>query len=117
MLTLFVWLPDVNAEVTNNYHLLTVLKIIICIKATLEEIILRRVRPGTHIITDCWAAYNTIEDHGYTHLTVNHSLNFVDPDTYAHTQNVENFWMRAKFRSKKERGTSKNLLPSYLQEF
>ena len=41
----------------------------ICINAnyaqkTLEEIILRRVRPGTHIITDCWQAYNGLADKG-----------------------------------------------------
>ena len=45
-------------------HFCFLLKIIICIKATLEEIILRRVRPGTHIITDCWAAYNGLKDKG-----------------------------------------------------
>ena len=49
-------------------------------------------------------------------MTVNHSLNFVDPVTGSHTNTVEGMWMHAKARSKRERGTSKNLLPSYLNE-
>ena len=33
-------------------------------KPTLEEIIVRRVRKGTHVITDCWAAYGGLEELG-----------------------------------------------------
>ncbi|CAF1252481.1 unnamed protein product, partial [Rotaria sordida] len=32
----------------------------------------------------------------YTHLTVNHSLRFVDPTAGVHTQNIENTWMHVK---------------------
>ena len=85
--------------------------------ATLLPIIQQFILPGTTIVSDLWGAYNTVGNLGYAHLTVNHSVNFVDPLTFAHTNAVENFWMRSKFRSKKERGTSANLLPSYLQEF
>ena len=28
---------------------------------TLETIIKKRVRPGTHILTDCWVAYSKLE--------------------------------------------------------
>lgn len=84
---------------------------------TLLEIIHRRVKPGTTIISDCWPSYNCLsregkynnEFHtplhlrktihkglflsiGYTHLTVNHQLNFVDPITRANTQSVERTW-------------------------
>ena len=38
-------------------------------------------------------------------------------DTGAHTNNVENMWMRAKQRSKRERGTHRHLLQSYMTEF
>ena len=40
-------------------------------------------------MSDMWKAYDCLKDEGYTHLTVNHSLNF-DPDTGAHTQRIEN---------------------------
>ena len=46
-------------------------------KATLIPIILRRVHPGTTIITDCWKAYSNLKSHDFHHLTVNHSYNFV----------------------------------------
>lgn len=37
-------------------------------KPTLEEIIVRRVRRGTHVITDCWAAYGGLEELGPSNL-------------------------------------------------
>ena len=43
-------------------------------------------------MTDCWAAYNSLGSLGYTHQTVNHSENFVDPDTGACTNLIENRW-------------------------
>ena len=33
-------------------------------KTTLMEIIQRRVKTGTHIITDCWAAYSDLKKLG-----------------------------------------------------
>ena len=40
--------------------------------------------------TDCWRAYPAAaEAAGVTHLTVNHAKTFRDPDTGAHTNNVE----------------------------
>ena len=85
--------------------------------ATLLAVLQQYVRPGTTVVSDLWAAYNTIGNLGYQHLTVNHSVNFVDPVTGAHTNEVENMWMRAKRRNKKECGTARSLLDSYLLEF
>lgn len=84
---------------------------------TLLPILQQYVLPGSNVVSDLWRAYNTIGNLGYNHLTVNHSVNFVDPVTLAHTNTVENMWMRAKRRNKKECGTHRHLLQSYLIEF
>lgn len=87
--------------------------------ATLLTIIKRSIRAGTTTISDLWGAYNRIKDLGmnYLHLTVNHSQNFVDPRTGAHTQNIESSWNVAKSRNRRQNGTSRNMLDSYLCEF
>ena len=48
------------------------------------------------VITDCWKAYCELEQKHWSHLTVNHSINFVDPTTGAHTQNIESTWWQLK---------------------
>jgi len=65
-------------------------------KDTLLPIIRTHILPGTHVMSDMWKAYDCLKDEGYSHLTVNHSLNFVDPDTGAHTQRIENTWWGVK---------------------
>lgn len=89
-------------------------------RATLEEIIKRLIIPGTEIHTDKWAGYNGIEeidlDPKFIHKTVNHSRNFVDPETGAHTNNVEAYWSSLKRKFKLMNGTSRALTPSYLDE-
>lgn len=83
-----------------------------CIKAS--------IRPGTTIISDCFKSYNNIvkiTSHDYTHLTVNHSKNFVDKDTGAHTQNIERTWQALKYKNKKMCGIHKTMVDSYLCEF
>lgn len=62
---------------------------------TLLSIIQQHVAVGSIIHTDKWCAYNVLSSH-YTHKTVNHTVNFVDP-TGVHIQNIERLWkeMRA----------------------
>ena len=83
---------------------------------TLLPIIGAHILPGTCVMSDMWKAYNCLKDEGYTHLTVNHSLNFLDPDTGAHTQRLENTWRGVK-QSMPHAGTSKDLFENYLQEW
>ena len=51
---------------------------------TLLTIIRRHIPVGSTIVTDGWAAYRDLTACGYLHLTVNHSTNFVDPNTGEH---------------------------------
>ena len=64
-----------------------------------------------------WLAYNQIQQNGYGHLTVNHSVNFVGPVTGAHTQGIESTWRYAKMRNKRHFGTIRGHIDSYLCEF
>ena len=83
--------------------------------ATLLPIINRIVRPGSIIHSDQWRAYNRISD-TFQHEKVNHSENFVDPDTGVHTKNIESYWNKAKTRFKRMKGVAADQLESYLDE-
>ena len=63
---------------------------------TLVLLIKQHVRPGTIIITDGWKGYIHLGDHGYHHEDVNHSQNFVNPHTGAHTNTIEVSWGHIK---------------------
>ena len=59
---------------------------------TLETMIKRWVLPQTIIITDSWKSYAHLDELGFYHYEVNHSQNFVSPQTGAHTQRIEGMW-------------------------
>ena len=55
---------------------------------------------GTLFLSDGWKAYDKLAEHlkleDCLHYNVNHSANYVDPDTGAHTQTIEGLWGHVK---------------------
>ena len=86
---------------------------------TLMENIKKYINFGSLIFSDCWKGYSTngLVKAEYQHYQVNHKYNFVDSKTGTHTQNVERMWGSAKWRNKRQRGTARHHLNSYLAEF
>lgn len=108
---------------------------------TLLKYIKERILPGSIIISDCWKAYNCLDNEAFQHLTVNHSYNFVDPDTGkvcfikyidqinmefanilffiftgAHTQNIERVWREVRANIPKYGIISRHFV-GYLSEY
>ncbi|VDI03030.1 Hypothetical predicted protein [Mytilus galloprovincialis] len=85
-------------------------------KETLLKLIKDNIKPGTTIISDCWKAYDCLGSEGFEHLKVNHSVNFVDPETGAHTNTIESTW-RALKKSLPKYGTVKSLYDTYFSQY
>ena len=77
------------------------------------------LRSGTIVHSDRWAAYNRVQQRQPVsqHQTVSHSLNFVDPTTAVHTQNVESYWNRVKRKFKCMNHLHELMLTSCNDEF
>ena len=89
-------------------------------KDTLNRVISAELNPGTSINTDEWGGYVDLNELGldFDHKTVNHSENFVDPITGAHTQTLEALWNPLKTKILKNmKGTSSDLLLSHSSEY
>ena len=57
---------------------------------TLLSCIEKYIAPGSTIISDCWRAYNILDEHpDFLHLNVNHKYHFVNPETGATTNHIE----------------------------
>ena len=67
------------------------------------------------IVSDEWSGYRRIHEHNFTHYTVCHKRNYVDPDTGFYTQAIERAWADAKSYIKRARGGGP-LLQSHLDE-
>ena len=85
--------------------------------ATLMPIIHQYIAPGSTVYSDEWRAYSRLQQAGFTHQTVNHSLHFVDPTTGAHTQSVESMWAACKRMMREEKTMNSKLFETYLPEF
>ena len=82
---------------------------------TLLNVISRHVAAGSIVHTDLWRGYVSIEDElDVQHFTVNHSINFVDPETGTHTNTIEGTWngMKLKIspRHRTQDGIQENIL-------
>ena len=87
-------------------------------EATLLPIIQQFVLPGSTIITDGWKAYINLGQHGYVHMDVNHSEDFVNPATGAHTNRIEGTWTDAKYKAFRRGGRkTEESLKNDLSEF
>ena len=61
-----------------------------------QTIIRDWIETGTTVISDSWTAYRDLGAQGYTHRTVNQSIQFVNPETRAHTNTIESTWRSVK---------------------
>lgn len=88
---------------------------------TLTDLIVEHVAPGSTIWTDCWRGYANLATLGgvsqYTHHTVNHSRNFVDPQTGTCTNHVEGYWSRLKRFCRTQGVMHSALLPEHIDQF
>ncbi|CAF0979658.1 unnamed protein product [Brachionus calyciflorus] len=85
---------------------------------TLLPIIYDKVLAGSTIMSDCWSAYQKISRlRDFNHLTVNHTYNFLDPNSGACTNRIESLWNVSKHRFKDMRGAKRSDIQSHLDEF
>ncbi len=84
---------------------------------TLIPIIRDIAAENSTIISDQWRAYLSLGDEGYVHVTVNHSVQFVDPLTGEHTNTIEGLWANCKDKFKAMHGSAREYAQSYLNEF
>ncbi|KAI4293526.1 hypothetical protein PAPHI01_2800 [Pancytospora philotis] len=86
---------------------------------TLGPLIREFIVHDSNVHSDRHAAYLAFFSRAeeYTHGHVNHKVNFVDPETGVHTQNIENLWSQFK-KFKRRKGYSKLCyLDHYIAEF
>jgi len=94
-------------------------------KETLLPILLEHVEEGAQVISDKYSSYITrfdrshLEEVGFDHYFINHSLHFVDPvQTFIHTNNIERTWrsLKASISHVKRSLTDENI-HSFLDTF
>ena len=83
---------------------------------TLIPIIQQWIHPGSIIHSDCWKSYNILSKIGYTHVTVNHSKEFLNESNAACTNAIESDWRHAKVLMP-HYGVHRGMHSGYLAEF
>ena len=83
---------------------------------TLIPLIQKWIHPGSIIHSDCWKSYNKLPKLGYTHVTVNHSKEFLSKENAASTNGIESDWHHAKVLIP-HYGVHRGMHSGYLAEF
>jgi transposase-like protein len=83
--------------------------------ATLLDCISKHVAPGSTIHTDCFSSYSQLYEL-FQHKTVNHSINFRDPETGCHTNSIEGTWNGVKLNISPRNRTA-GAIDDHLAEF
>lgn len=84
--------------------------------ASLMEIIVRRIAPGTTIVSDMWRNYDQLlNQQQHEQLTVDHDVKFVHPSNGS-TQNFKKMWKEVRSNIPKN-GKNRDYDAGYLAEF
>jgi len=89
----------------------------------LLPILVQHVEEGSQVFSDKFSSYvsryNLIEEQGFDHYFINHSLHFVDPvQSFIHTNNIERAWRSLKTSiSHVKRSLTDDNIDSFLDTF
>ena len=69
-------------------------------RKTLHANIVRFIKPGSIIVTDDWRPYRGLEQFGFSHIAVNHSVGFFNENGFS-TGEIDSYWavLRRAMRS------------------
>ena len=84
-------------------------------RATIQPLIQQHIAPGTIIHSDDYVVYHNLNQLGYEHHTVNHSVEFVT-DEGIHTSGIEGVWGNLKEDFKHMGGVNRQQLNGHLDE-
>lgn len=84
-------------------------------KRTIMPLVRLVVEQGSIIYTDKWRGFTELGLDGYTHHSVNHSIEYVDKQG-SHINGIESFWSFAKRRLSKFNGIPSTTLPLHVKE-
>ena len=113
---------EVDAIGNEKWRLMALGPELATIIQTLEWVARRRLIKNEVLCATCQQpahrGIDQIQGGVYEHDVVVHQRHFVGPsDPDIHTQNIENTWMRAKKKLRRQHGTTAELFHSYLAEF
>lgn len=78
-------------------------------KDTLSKIVKKYVKKGSKVFSDEWKGYVDVENMGYTHRTVCHKRNYVNPVDGTHTNTIEGNWSGIKYNIPKRYRREKSI--------